>query len=81
MTKNLTLKLDEQLITKAKQKAVGEGKSLSSVVAEFLKKFCSPTSDFDSAKKRAIARLKKGYDLGGGKFNREELYDRPSMLR
>ena len=49
MTKNLTLKLDEHLISKAKQKAIGEGTSLSQVVADFLKKFCRQESDIEEA--------------------------------
>ena len=81
MQKNLTVKLDEHLIIKAKQKAVGSGKSLSQVVAEFLRKFSTQDSDHEKTKKKALMYLDKGFNLGGGKFNREELYDRPSMLR
>jgi len=33
------------------------------------------TPEQEAALARTIARLQKGWDLGGGKFNRDELYD------
>jgi prevent-host-death family protein len=33
------------------------------------------TPEQEAAHARSIARLRKGWDLGGGKFNRDELYD------
>jgi Family of unknown function (DUF6364) len=76
MQKNVTLKMDEQLLIKAKQKAIGSGKSLSQVVAEYLKKFCAPQSDYEKAGKQAIALMNKGFNLGGKPLTREEIYDR-----
>ena len=34
------------------------------------------TPEQEAAHARSIARLRKGWDLGGGKFNRDELYDK-----
>jgi prevent-host-death family protein len=33
------------------------------------------TPEQEAAHARTMARLSKGWDLGGGKFNRDELYD------
>jgi prevent-host-death family protein len=33
------------------------------------------TPEQEAAHARSMARLRKGWDLGGGKFNRDELYD------
>jgi len=33
------------------------------------------TSEQEAALERTRRRLEKGWDLGGGKFNRDELYD------
>jgi prevent-host-death family protein len=33
------------------------------------------TPEQEAAHARTMARLRKGWDLGGGKFNRDELYD------
>ncbi len=74
MHKNLTLKLDEHLILKAKQKAIGSGQSLSQVVTDFLKKFCRQDSDHEKNKKLALMYLNKGFDLGGKPLSREEIY-------
>lgn len=34
-----------------------------------------PTPEQEAAHARSMERLRKGWDLGGGKFNRDELYD------
>lgn len=33
------------------------------------------TPEQEAAHARSMGRLRKGWDLGGGKFNRDELYD------
>jgi prevent-host-death family protein len=33
------------------------------------------TQEQEAAHARSMERLRKGWDLGGGKFNRDELYD------
>ena len=33
------------------------------------------TPEQEAAHARTMQRLRKGWDLGGGKFNRDELYD------
>ncbi len=81
MQKNVTLRLEEQLLKKAKHTAIEKGFSLSQWLANLLKQAVNKESNFEHAQKKALMYLKKGFNLGGGKFNREELYDRPSMLR
>jgi len=34
----------------------------------------SPEGSVEAARRRAFARMAEGIDLGGGKFNREDLY-------
>ena len=81
MTKNVTLRLDENLLIKAKHVAVEKGTSLSQWMTDLLKATINKENDFGKARKRAITHLKKGYRLGGKSIKREDLYDRPSMLR
>jgi len=75
MQKNLTLKLDEHLIIKAKQKALGSGKSLSKLVTNFLRKFCSQETDIEKSRKIALKYMEEGFHLGKP-LSREEMYDR-----
>ena len=81
MQKNVTLRLDEHLLIKAKHTAIEKGFSLSQWMANLLSQAVNKESDFERARKRALYHLKKGYRLGGKPLTREEIHDRSSMLR
>lgn len=77
MKTNLTLKLDRDLLRKVRVIAAERETSISALVTEELEKAVRERDGYERAKKRALTRLKHGYDLG---FNppasRDELYER-----
>ena len=77
MKRNLTIQLDESTIRDAKIIAAKQSMSLSRLVSEEIRKATAKESSYEKAKRSALARLKQGYDLGGGKIpDREELHER-----
>ena len=80
MQKNVTLRLDENLLIKARHAAIEKGFSLSQWMANLLNQAVNKDENLDRARKRAFYHLKKGYRLGGKPLTREEIHDRPSML-
>jgi len=77
MTKNVTLRINETLLYKARHQAVEEKKSLSRWLSELISRTVDEKNNYSKARQRALKRLKKGFHLGGKPFKREELYDRP----
>lgn len=77
MKTNITLKLDRDLIRKARVLAAENDTSVSALLAHQLEKVLSEREMYERAKKRALARLKRGYDLGyTPPASRDEFYDR-----
>jgi hypothetical protein len=77
MKRNLTIQLDESTIRDAKIVAAKQSMSLSRLVSEEIRKAAAKESSYEKAKVSALSRLKRGYDLGGGKMpRREELHER-----
>lgn len=84
MQKNITLKIDEDILKLCKFRAVEENKSLSKWVADLLQKeilisYEKESSEYKKARERAIQLLKKGYNLGGKPLKREDIYDRKNL--
>ena len=80
MTKNVTLRLDEAILHKARHEAVEKKKSLSQWLVELIVKTVAEKGDYQRTRERALKRLAKGFHLGGKPFKREGIYDR-SVLR
>ncbi len=84
---NLTISLDEEVIREARVRAIREGTSVSAKVREFLQQYASeqPAASREQQKEAAkkILEAARAYTggLGGWKFNRDELYDRPYPSR
>ena len=76
MTKNVTLRIDENLLYKARHQAIEEKKSFSRWLTELMSKTVGEKDDYQKAMERALKRLKKGFHLGGRSYRREDLYDR-----
>lgn len=74
--KNITLKLDEQLISRVKHIAVDEDTSVSSWVAGLIESALRDRDAYETARKGALADLEKPLHLGGTPLNREELHRR-----
>jgi hypothetical protein len=74
---NITLKLDANLIRAVKVAAAEKGMSISAVLTEKLEEFVKEKDEYERAMKRALARMKKGWDLGWQKpKSRDELHER-----
>jgi hypothetical protein len=76
---NVTLSLSKSLIKKAKTLAIMKDKSLSDLLRETLEEKVREETGYQRAKKRQIAFMENGFDLGTqGKISvlREALYER-----
>jgi len=61
---NITLKVDAALANDAKVLAARRGTSLSRLVAEQLESLVYNDQVYAAAKRRALGKLRRGYDLG-----------------
>jgi hypothetical protein len=77
MKANITLKLDKELLREARILAAEEGTSISALLAAKLEEAVRKRRDYERAKKRALAILHKGWDLGWKPpLSRDELHER-----
>ncbi len=77
MKTNVTLRMDAGLAREAKVLAARRGTSLSRLLAEQLEDLIRRDRDYEAAKRRAMARLESGFDLGWTPpASRDELYER-----
>lgn len=74
---NITLKLDADLLQAVKVVAAQEGTSVSALMTAKLEEVVKEKEEYEKAMKRAIARMKKGWNLGWQKpKSRDELHER-----
>jgi hypothetical protein len=64
MKTNVTLKLDADLLREARVLAAEEGSSISRLLAAKLEELVRERKGYDRARRRALARLREGFDLG-----------------
>ncbi len=77
MKQNITLSMEKDLIRKSKILAAKREISISKLLSRELTRILSDEDLYESAQKRATARLKKGVHLGGKILaTREELHER-----
>jgi len=77
MKRNVTLKLDAGLLQRARVLAAEQGSSLSKMLAEKVEEVVREREKYDRARKRALARLRLGMDLGWAPpASRDELHER-----
>lgn len=76
MNKNVTLRLDEAVLRKARHTAVEQDQSLSEWVADLVTRAISETDRKQSARTGALHRMRKGLHLGGTPLSREETHGR-----
>lgn len=76
MGRNVTLRLDEAIIRKARHAAVEEDQSLSEWVAGLVIRETSMKDRSHAARERAIKRMERGFHLGGKALSREEAHER-----
>lgn len=77
MKTNITLKLDSDLLREIRIIAANEGTSISALLAARLEKMVRERKAYDGARRRALARLKEGFDLRWTPpRSRDELHER-----
>ena len=77
MKSNITLKLDTELLRQVRILAAEEGKSISGLLAAKLEEIVLQRKKYDHARRRAMARLSQGFNLGWiHPRSRDELHER-----
>jgi len=77
MKTNITLKLDADLFREARVLAAEEGRSISALLTERLEEMVRERKAFKKVRRRALARLRQGFDCGWTRRNsRDELHER-----
>lgn len=80
MKQNVTLKLDRQLLQKAKRLAADKQTSLSQLLSDQLAEKVHYHLGYQRAKREALLALDRKHDLGGrGCLTRDELHDRAGL--
>ncbi|PXX66665.1 hypothetical protein DFR70_103414 [Nocardia tenerifensis] len=78
--RNVTLQLDEELITEAKVVAARRGTSVSALLAQQLRELLADAARYEAAKVQALELMAKAAGRTGGSgpvtWKREDLYDR-----
>ena len=74
---NITIRIDADLARDASALAARRGTSLGRLVAEQLEALVRGEQIYAAARQRALARLRRGHDLGGGRpLSRDVVHDR-----
>jgi nucleoside-diphosphate-sugar epimerase len=77
MKTNITLKLDADVLREARILAAEEGSSISRLLAAKLEELVRERKGYDRVRRRALARLREGLDLGWSPAaSRDELHER-----
>jgi replicative DNA helicase len=71
---NLTLSIDEQIVSRARKKAEALGKSLNQVIRDYLQKLAGGDDPENSIEE--FKRLSGQGDSRGWRFNRDEIHER-----
>ncbi len=74
---NVTLRLDADLLREARLLAAAEGTSVSRLLAERLEELIRRLKAYESTRRGALARMRKGFDLQWTPpRSRDELHER-----
>lgn len=74
---NLTLSLETDLVREAKVLAARHGTSVSRLMSENLEELIRNDKGYESARRRAVSRLERGFDLEWTKpSSRGDLHER-----
>jgi len=80
VARNITLTVDEEILSEARVVAAQEGLSVSALLRRELVNLVERQRGYTKAKESAVRRLKRGHSLGGGGLGtREELHDREKL--
>ena len=75
---NITLSVDDRLVQRARRKAEAMGKTLDQLVREYFERLAGSddNAERDVAELRRLSRESGGHSPRG-RFNRDELHERP----
>jgi post-segregation antitoxin (ccd killing protein) len=77
---NITLSLDKNLIRQARQLSARKSTSVSKLLSEELERLVRDHAQYEQAKRRALATMKKGFHMGGRvTATRDEFHDRQGL--
>ena len=77
MKANITLKLDSDLLKQVRIMAAEQDTSVSAMLSAQLEKILRERKGYDRAKRRALSRLRRGWNLNWMPAkNRDELHER-----
>jgi hypothetical protein len=76
MKTNITLKIDAGLLREIRVLAARDGRSISALLADRLEELVREQKSFDRARRRALARMRTGLNLGWAPGKRDELHER-----
>lgn len=76
MTRNVTLRMDEDLLRKLRHRAVDSHQSLSAWIVTTLTRESQAQDAAAHARERAMRRLAQGFKLGGSPLSRDEAHAR-----
>ncbi|WP_159080128.1 DUF6364 family protein [Nocardia suismassiliense] len=77
--RNVTLQLDEEVITQAKVIAARQGTSVSALLAQQVRELAADAARYEAAKVQALQLMAEAAARGSGgrvTWSREDLYDR-----
>lgn len=74
---NITLRLSRQTLQKARIIAARRSTSVSGLLTTQIEELANQDDEYEHAMRRAIARMEKGFHLGGiHKIDRDSLHER-----
>lgn len=77
---NITLRLDQDTLNKAKDLAAERRTSVSAMLTMTIEEMAAREDAYEKARRRAVARVKRGFHLGGRiTASRDELHDRKNL--
>jgi hypothetical protein len=76
MTRNVTLRMNEDLLVQLRHNAVDAKMSLSAWITATLENIVSSPTELDKVRASAIRRMERGFHLGNKATSREELHAR-----
>lgn len=76
MTRNVTLRMDEELLAELRHRAVDAQMSLSAWITATLDSLVPRSGEMAATRARALTRMERGFHLGGKPLTREELHVR-----
>jgi predicted transcriptional regulator len=74
--RNITLKLDDELLKRVRHLAIDEDKSVSAWVSDLILQTVSRQDAYEQARNEALDVLKRGLALGGTPLTREQAHER-----